>query len=425
MSLDAITLNKDKSLIKNSDPEKIDKDQMYKISAKVIGKSGKPFCGYIGIVFLENNIEIERKINWLNDFSGQTKTHQVVFKAITSEAMIIYRINNETPIKTECNFKLTPIKDITIERTTDTQEKYDKIEDYTIPRPRELSEEEEDRVEKNIVWVLGSPRGGTTWVGTQLLSYNTNIIDEFSISPHIGSLFNTRQGQSSRYIDFKQKDSQFYIFAKQYTEIWSYYLRKLILNRIFAQFPDATEKITVIKEPDVIGIPDVISKCLPNSKIIFLIRDGRDVIDSSIAARGKEGFMAKKGLKQLHEIDERLNFIKRRSGLWVEMVQNMLNIYEKHSKDKMYKVRYEDILKNPNQITKQFYNFIGIKISEDKINKIVEKYAFENIPEKLRGEGKFYRSASPGKWREHLNEEERDAMNKIMNETLRKLDYQI
>jgi len=126
MSLDTIILSEGKSLSENSTPKKLDIDQMYKISTKVIGKSGKLFCGYAGIVLLENDIEVRRKICWFNDFSGQTKTHQVVFKATTSEAMIIYRINNETPIKTECNFEITPIKDITIERTTDTQEKYDK-----------------------------------------------------------------------------------------------------------------------------------------------------------------------------------------------------------------------------------------------------------------------------------------------------------
>jgi len=43
----------------------------------------------------------------------------------------------------------------------------------------------------------------------------------------------------------------------------------------------------------------------------------------------------------------------------------------------------------------------------------------------MKGEGKFYRSASPGKWKEHFSDEEKETMNKVMNDTLNQLKYQI
>ena len=42
------------------------------------------------------------------------------------------------------------------------------------PRPNELTAEEESILEKNLVWVFGSARGGTTWLALQLMSYQTN-----------------------------------------------------------------------------------------------------------------------------------------------------------------------------------------------------------------------------------------------------------
>ena len=33
---------------------------------------------------------------------------------------------------------------------------------------------------------------------------------------------------------------------------------------------------------------------------------------------------------------------------------------------------------------------------------MVEKHSWENIPEEEKGEGKFYRKATPGGWREDL-----------------------
>ena len=423
MSLDTIILSEYKSLSKNSTPKKLDIDQMYKMSIKVIGKSGKPFCGYAGIVFLENDTEIQRKICWFNDFSGQTKTHQIIFKAITSKVILIYRINNETPIKTECNFEVTTINDIIIEKTIDTKEKFDKIEDYIIPRPKELSIEEEDKVEKNIVWVLGSPRGGTTWVGTQLLSYNTNIIDESQIGLHIGAT-----GGGNEYIirdiDHFRETPQ-YIFSKTYENTWLYYLRKLILNRIFAQFPDATEKITVIKEPTGTLVADIISKCLPNSKIIFLLRDGRDVIDSTLNAYSKEGWMAKElGVYPLSTKEKRLEFLEKWSRHWVKRTEIMMETLKSHNKELTYLVKYEDVRKNLRPRLEELYKIMGVEISEDELAKIVEKYTFENIPEKLRGEGKFYRSASPGKWKKNLSNEEQSIMNNIMKEMLSIVGYE-
>jgi hypothetical protein len=43
----------------------------------------------------------------------------------------------------------------------------------------------------------------------------------------------------------------------------------------------------------------------------------------------------------------------------------------------------------------------------------VEKNAWENIPEDLKGGGKFFRKASPGGWREDLTPEQAEMVEKI------------
>ena len=415
MSLDTIILSEGKSLSKNSTPKKLDIDQMYRISIEVIGKSGKPFCGYAGIVLLENDTEVRRKICWFNDFTGQTKTHQVVFKATTSKAIVIYRINNETPIKTECNFELTPIKDITIERTTDTQEKYDKIEDYTIPRPRELSAEEEDRVEKNIVWVLGTPLSGISMVSSNLLSHKTNMMDEPKIGKHLGTIIGALEKQVRRNIDHFRETPQ-YIFSKTYENTWLYYLRKLILNRIFAQFPDATEKITVIKEPTGTLVADIISKCLPNSKIIFLLRDGREAAYFELNSHtDSNDFIYKSGI-ELSEKEKRLEYLEKWSRHWVKRVEIMMKTFDLRNKELTYLEKYENIRKNTKGFTEKLYQFIGIDISQDDLNKIVKKYPFEKTTSSKNDEKS--NDIVPGKWKENMSEKEQSIMNGIMKEML-------
>ena len=294
-------------------------------------------------------------------------------------------------------------------------QKYKKLDNTIIPRPKELSIEEEDKVEKNIVWVLGSPLSGIAIVSSNLLSYNTNMMDEPKIGKHLGTIIGAMEKQILRNIDHFRETPQ-YIFSKTYENTWLYYLRKLILNRIFAQFPDATEKITVIKEPTGTLVADIISKCLPNSKIIFLLRDGREAVDFELNSHTDSNDFIHKNEIKLSEKEKRLEFLEKWSRHWVKRVEIMMKTFELRNKELTYLVKYEDLRKNSNQITKQLYEFIGIKISEDELTKIVEKYPFK-ITTSSKNDEKS-NDIVPEKWKENMSEKEQSIMNNIMKEML-------
>lgn len=79
--MELVKLTKTESFISQSDifPCKIGK--IYSITCEVIGIKGKPYTGYLGVINLDKkNQEIERKIEWLNDFSGTKKTINFNFK---------------------------------------------------------------------------------------------------------------------------------------------------------------------------------------------------------------------------------------------------------------------------------------------------------------------------------------------------------
>jgi hypothetical protein len=286
----------------------------------------------------------------------------------------------------------------------------------------EINYEQENELEKNLVWILASPRSGTTWLSKKLISYHTHTIDEFNITPHLGISAELMDNKITM-MKFRGKLSD-YVFSEKYRDIWSYFLRKLVLNRIYAQFKETSKKI-VIKEPSSSGFQEV-SQIFPHSRIIILIRDGRDVVDSQVDARtygfekgGRfEGRLAPKLTEKT-----RFNFIKNRSESWVRLTEELLEIYEKQNKNQIYLVKYEDLLKNTMLELKKIYQFLDIKISEQKLNEIINKSKFENIPPEIRGKGKFFRIASPGKWMENFNENEKDSMSSIMSDVLKKLEY--
>jgi hypothetical protein len=62
---------------------------------------------------------------------------------------------------------------------------------------------------------------------------------------------------------------------------------------------------------------------------------------------------------------------------------------------------------------------LQIPTDEEKLTRVVEKHSWENIPEKDKGEGKFYRKATLGGWRKDLTSDQVKAIESITAPLLR------
>jgi len=247
----------------------------------------------------------------------------------------------------------------------------------------ELTPESESAIERNLVWVFGAPRSGTSWLALNLLSYKTVSVNETHLSDHLGDV----EGDVKIQRRLERSQDTNYFFSNDYKNTWMFYLRKLILNRIFAQVQDLNKKI-IIKEPAVPGASDIIAECLPNSKIIILLRDGRDILDSILDARQKTGFMTKAGDIYFEKTD-RLKIIRPYSR-WLALLFILLKkTYEDQPKEQVFLTKYEELRKNTVDVLTKIYKFLEIEISDEKLKEIVEKYSFENIPAEKKGSGKF------------------------------------
>ena len=290
---------------------------------------------------------------------------------------------------------------------------------FNFSKKNSLEPVDETTLEKNLVWIFASPRSGTSWLGNQLLDYNTKSMDEPYIGHHLESVGIAQNRK--KFIDFHKQRND-YFFCDAYQDVWKYYLRKLFLNRIHVQFNDLKHKI-IIKEPNGSLGADNILSCLQDSKWILVLRDGRDVIDSLVDARQKGGWSTNMDLNPLNP-KNRLSFITHQANLWISRTSLLLKLYEEDANKKLcHVVKYEDLLKNTSSELKKIYDFIGIDIPEDKLDKIVQKHSFQNIPDNRKGSGQVTRSATPGKWQENFNEEEKKILNQIMGPMLRKFGY--
>lgn len=165
---------------------KVDKGTTYKISTEFIGINGTEYIACFGIGTPYDKIRLKNvKVRWLNDFTSSLQRKEIIFQANSNEILIFYRINAKTPVVSNCHYKLLPIKEIKISEIKSSEETYDEPEFFQVQKPEELSPDEENQLEKNLVWIFASRRSGTTWLGRDLLSYKTKFMNE----PLIGKIF--------------------------------------------------------------------------------------------------------------------------------------------------------------------------------------------------------------------------------------------
>jgi non-ribosomal peptide synthetase component F len=85
---------------------------------------------------------------------------------------------------------------------------------------------------------------------------------------------------------------------------------------------------------------------LPRSRMIFLLRDGRDVIDSLLDARTGEGWIDSPNM-DLSDPAERLEYVRRQARLWLNATNAVQSAYAAHPAKLRWMLRYEDLLSDP------------------------------------------------------------------------------
>jgi hypothetical protein len=157
----------------------------------------------------------------------------------------------------------------------------------------------------------------------------------------------------------------------------------------------------VTKEPGGSVGARLLMEALPESRLILLVRDPRDVAASWLDARSQGGWRA--------QPDEggnlSLEFVDRRAKRYLQNVGEAKKAYDAHKGHKVL-VRYEELRADTLGTMRRIYSELGIPVEKAELRRAVEKHSWEKIPEEEKGEGKFYRKARPGEWREDLTPEQ-------------------
>ena len=254
---------------------------------------------------------------------------------------------------------------------------------------------------ENVIWMLGTARTGSTWLGDMMKGLpNHDLWHE----PRVGEFFGFYAYERAA----GRKTANF-ILGPQHREVWLRSMRNFVLDGAEARFPDLqASDYLVIKEPNgSIGAP-LLMQSMPESRMVFLIRDPRDVAASALDAASEGGWLSQRMHKSARvrarvetATSQPNTLIANRARMYLQAVGNSRDAYEAHEGPKTL-VRYEELRADTLKTMKRIYSELGIPMGEKKLARVVNKHAWENIPEENKGPGQFARKATPGGWREDL-----------------------
>ena len=274
-----------------------------------------------------------------------------------------------------------------------------------------------DKLSCEPFFILGSGRNGSTLLASTLSQYqNIHIPPEQFVLPYaimkfrLFNFFSWKRLMKIIWSDYKKSGN---------TTNWKFYKSDLreskslrgILDKIYSSSTNKKFKIWGDKTPQNTYFIKHIFPVYPHAKYVFIIRDGRDVVNSLVKMMRVN--------KKYQSYTEH-NLLQKATNLWNESV----NVYE-WLKDKganLLLVRYEDFTSYPNQTINKLSSFLNVDLGNIQE---VEKAKSMGVNKMAHHQNlsKPISTDSIGKWRSELSKEHLTLIQPLIEEKLKKFNY--
>ena len=269
-------------------------------------------------------------------------------------------------------------------------------------------------MEKQFLFIIGAPKSGTTWLQIMLGAHpqvcttvELTIFNRYT-APWIraweNEAANIKEGRWHQGLPFLWTEKEFYEYLKKFVHG--------VYERVIEKNPNATHILD--KQPNYSAHIEEIDRLVPDAKYIHLVRDGRDVAVSMVAAQKNIGYGS--------------GTIPESAQNWLHHVR-MARQAAKFS-NRYLEVRYEDLLTDGAATLKTIFDFCGLPASSAEVATIIENHQFSKMKSKrqhadrhVQTSSHFYRKGVSGSWQEELAPLQRYAIDRIAGGLIRELGY--
>lgn len=313
-----------------------------------------------------------------------------------------------------------------------------------------------DAFESRLVWIFGSNRSGSTWL-LRLLCHPLTLeasdglgfslpdearnrspidvlpVNEFLLGHHLapqtGDPIRTDDGHFiPATVNFFWRPASDYAMSTDFEDVWRPELRRFALVRLHAVLERAAGRYSVsddarlvIKDVGASHAAQVTMALLRRSRFLFIVRDGRDVLDSLIHAAQAGSWFARVAKPLISSERDRRDFVRRSAIDWACAMDSCLRAWRDRPPELRRMVRYEELLADPVDELGSLCEWIGLERDHLAVEAAVRANAFGGS--QPTGPTEFARAASPGLWRHNLTAEEQRIAAEIMGERLTDLGY--
>jgi Sulfotransferase family len=317
---------------------------------------------------------------------------------------------------------------------------------------------DDEAFESRLVWIFGSTRSGSTWL-LRLLCHPLTLeregglgfslpeaarggppvdalpVNEFLLGHHLTpQTGDPIRADDGRYIPATLNSfwspHTHYAMSRDFEDVWKPELRRFALVRLHAVVERAASRIPLVDDPTVV-IKDVgtsyaapmTMSLLRRSRLLFMVRDGRDVIDSLIHAAQPGSWFARVAKPLISNDEDRLDFVREKAIDWACWTDSCQRAWAAHPPELRRIVRYEELLSDTVGELGALCEWIGLERDAPTLEDAVRAHAFGvNEP---TGPREFARAASPGLWQKNLSSEEQRIAEEIIGERLADLGYSV
>lgn len=271
---------------------------------------------------------------------------------------------------------------------------------------------------ENIVWIFGTGRSGNTWLSSMMEDLGHAVWREPSVGRLFGEFYYLRSREG-------QRGTSNFILGEKQRKVWLRSIRNLVLDGANGRFPEVGGGYLTIKEQvGSVGAP-LLMEALPESRMVLLVRDPRDVVASWMDA-DREGGWRRERLdgrtpdRSTVADKDPLAYAEEMANHYARGVGKAMEAYENHRGAKVL-VRYEELRSDALTTMRRILAELGVPVDDARLARVVGEHSWERVPEEQKGEGKFHRKARPGSWREDLTPEQAATVEKVTAPLLEEL----